>query len=403
MAAKSPRSAAGKRWAISPIIESFFLIFSGAAVLATAALYSRQPLLVAYIAVGCILGPHGLKLVTDADLLSEIAEIGIIFLLFLVGLDLQPSKLRNMLGEGLLIGVASSLVFFAAGYGLMRGFGYQRSESIITGVAMTFSSTIVGIKLLPVTVLHHRHIGEIVVSMLLIQDLLAILALILLAGYGNTLTETLASLGAVLALLPVLVVVAFVGVRWAVLPLIRQFDAFHEFIFLLALGWCLGMASLASYTGLSYEIGALVAGVALATSPISQYIAESLRPLRDFFLVLFFFSVGAGLDVSFMGELLVPVVLLALAVVVLKPLVFAALFRWQGETSGTAWESGFRLGQASEFSLLLSYVAAGTALLGDEAAYVIQAATVLTLVVSTYAVIFRYPSPIAVSSRLRRD
>lgn len=371
--------------------------------LATAALYSRQPLLVAYIAVGCILGPHGLKMVSDADLLSEIAEIGIIFLLFLVGLDLQPSKLRNMLGEGLLTGLASTIVFFGAGYGVMLSFGFSQSEAVITGVAMTFSSTIVGIKLLPVTVLHHRHIGEIVVSLLLIQDLLAILALILLAGYGDTLGETLTSLGTVLVMLPVLVIVAFVGVRWGVLPLIRRFDAFHEFIFLLALGWCLGIASLATFVGLSFEIGAFVAGVALATSPISQYIAESLRPLRDFFLVLFFFSVGAGLDISYMTELLLPVVILAMVVVALKPPVFAALFRWQGETSATAWESGYRLGQASEFSLLLSYVVAGTALLGDEAAYVIQAATVLTLVMSTYAVIFRYPSPIAVSSRLRRD
>ncbi len=371
--------------------------------LATAALYTRQPLLVAYIAVGCILGPHGLQLVSDSALLSDIAQIGIIFLLFLVGLDLQPGKLRNMLGEGLAIAVTSSVAFFAAGYLLMLGFGFRHSEAAITGIAITFSSTIVGIKLLPVTVLHHRHIGEIVVSLLLIQDLLAILALILLAGQGETLGATLKSLAMVLALLPVLVAVAFAGVRWGVLPLIRRFDAFHEFIFLLALGWCLGLASLASYAGLSFEIGAFVGGVALATSPISQYIAESLRPLRDFFLVLFFFSVGADLDIGLMGRMVLPVVALAFAVVVLKPVVFAALLRWQGETPRTAWESGFRLGQASEFSLLLTYVAAGSPLLGNGAAYVIQAATVLTLVLSTYAVIFRYPSPIAVSSRLRRD
>jgi Kef-type K+ transport system membrane component KefB len=274
---------------------------------------------------------------------------------------------------------------------------------VVTGVAITFSSTIMGIKLLPTTLLHHRHIGEIVVSMLLIQDLLAILALILLAGYGENLTETLASLGTVLLALPLVVVVAIIGVRWGVLPLIRRFDAFHEFIFLLALGWCLGIASLAAFAGLSFEIGAFVAGVALATSPISQYIAESLRPLRDFFLVLFFFSVGAGLDIVLLMEVFLPTVVLALAVVAAKPAVFAGLLRWQGETSDTAWESGYRLGQASEFSLLLSYVAASTALLGNEAAHVIQGATVLTLVLSTYAVIFRFPTPIAVSSRLRRD
>ncbi len=371
--------------------------------LATAALYTRQPLLVAYIAVGCILGPHGFKMVSDAELLSEIAEIGIIFLLFLVGLDLQPSKLKNMLGEGLVTALASSAVFFGLGYGLMLAFGFDQGEAIVTGIALTFSSTIIGIKLLPTTVLHHRHIGEIVVSMLLIQDLFAILALILLAGYGGSVAQTLTNLGTVAAALPVLVAAAFIGVRYGVLPLIRRFDAFHEFIFLLALGWCLGLATLAAFMGLSLEIGAFVAGVALAISPISQYIAESLRPLRDFFLVLFFFSVGAELHIGLMVEVLLPILLIAMAVVAVKPVVFASLLRWQGETRETAWESGYRLGQASEFSLLLSYVAADTALLGLEAAHVIQGATVLTLILSTYAVIFRYPSPIAVSPRLRRD
>lgn len=388
---------------ISGIIDSFFLIFTGAAVLATVALYTRQPLLVAYIAIGALLGPHGFRLVSDAEMLSEIAEIGIIFLLFLVGLDLQPRKLKNMLGEGLVTAMLSTAAFFALGYGLMLLFGFRQSEAVITGIALTFSSTIIGIKLLPTTVLHHRHIGEIVVSMLLIQDLLAILALILLAGYGDSLAETLTSLGAVLLALPVLAAGSFAGVRYLLLPLIKRFDAFHEFIFLLALGWCLGIASLAHLAGLSYEIGAFIAGVTLATSPIAQYIAESLRPLRDFFLVLFFFSVGAKLDVGLMLEVLLPTLLLALAVVASKPIIFATLLRWQGETPDTAWEAGYRLGQASEFSLLITYVAAGTALLGSEAAHVIQGATVLTMILSTYAVIFRYPTPIAVSARLRRD
>ena len=371
--------------------------------LAAVALYTRQPLLVAYIAVGCLLGPHGFALVGDAEMLSEIAEIGIIFLLFLVGLDLEPAKLRNMLGKGMLTALGSTLVFFLVGFSLMLLFGFSTTEAVITGVAVTFSSTIIGIKLLPTTVLHHRHIGEIVVSLLLLQDLLAILALILLAGYGDTFLETLSSLGGVLLGLPVVLAIAFAGVRFGVLPLLRRFDAFHEFIFLIALGWCLGLASLAALAGLSFEIGAFIAGVSLATSPIAKYIAENLRPLRDFFLVLFFFSVGAELDIALLVDLLLPTLLLALALVMVKPMVFSALLRWQGEAKETAWEAGYRLGQASEFSLLVSYVAAASALIGSEAAHVIQGATVLTLILSTYAVIFRYPSPIAVSPRLRRD
>lgn len=387
------------------VIESFFLIFAGAAVVASAALYTRQPLLVAYIIVGAIFGPHGLKLVSDPQLLSEIAEIGIIFLLFLVGLDLPPGKLKNMAGKGALTALISSVVFFGIGFGIMTAFGFSRAEAVITGMAATFSSTILGIKLLPTTVLHHRHVGEIVVSMLLIQDLIAILGLIMLGSYGGSWTDTAGSLGTALVALPVLTVAALLGVRFLLLPLIAKFDAFHEFIFLLALGWCLGLASIASQFELSFEIGAFVAGVSLATSPISQYIAEALRPLRDFFLVLFFFTVGAGIDVALLMDVLLPTLFLAAALVACKPAVFALALRLQKdpEPTATGWEVGYRLGQMSEFSLLLSYVALGTGLLASEAAHVIQGATVLTLLVSSYLVIFRYPSPIAISARLRKD
>ena len=357
----------------------------------------------AYIVVGCILGPHGLRLVSDPNLLSEVAEIGIIFLLFLAGLDLQPNKLKNMLGASLLTVVGTTVTFMLAGYFLMRAFNFTVTESLVTGIAVTFSSTIIGIKLLPTTVLHHRHIGEIVISLLLIQDFIAILALIILSAYGDSLAATLTSLGTVLVALPLLVAGTFLGVRYLVLPLIEHFDAFHEFIFLLALGWCLGVASAAQFMGLSFQIGAFVAGVGLAISPIAQYIAESLRPLRDFFLVLFFFSIGAELDPALLLDVFFPTLGLALLLVAIKPWMFSLLLTWQGEVKATAWEVGYRLGQASEFSLLVSYVAVGASLLSKEAAHVIQGATVITLVLSSYAVIFRYPSPIAVSAKLRRD
>lgn len=387
----------------SGIIESFFLIFTGAAVLATVALYTRQPVLIAYILVGCLLGPHGFKLVSDPRLLSEIAQFGIIFLLFLVGLDLPPNKLRHMAGKTVLTALGSTVVFFAVGFGVMAAFGFTVIEAVITGIAVTFSSTIIGIKLLPTTVLHHKHIGEIVISLLLIQDLLAIMALLILAGYGDVETSALNDLATVVLALPLVSLTAYLGVRYVLLPLIKRFDVFHEYIFLLALGWCLGIASLAAFAGLSLEIGAFIAGVSLATSPISQYIAENLRPLRDFFLVLFFFSVGAGLNISMLMNVLLPTVVLAAALIVVKPAVFAFLLTVQGETKETSREIGYRLGQASEFSLLLSYVAVGAALLSNEAAHIIQGATVLTLVVSSYLVIFRYPSPIAPSAKLRRD
>ena len=384
------------------IVETFFVIFSGAAVLAAAALYTRQPLIVAYIAIGCAFGPYGFALVEDAQLLAEAGEVGIIFLLFLVGLDLPPAKVKSMFGASVLAALASCAVFFIIGFVMMLLFSFTLAEAAIVGVACMFSSTILGIKLLPTTVLHHRHTGEIVISLLLIQDLIAVIALLVLAGAsgdeGNLLTTTLT----VVVALPVVVGVAFAGVWFVVVPLLRRFDVFREFTFLLAIGWCLGIASLSHTLYLSWEIGAFVAGVSLANSPIAQYITENLRPLRDFFLVLFFFSVGAVIDPALLLSVWLPTVLLAVALVAAKPPVFRYLLRWQKETPEVAREVGFRLGQASEFSLLLVYVA-GVALLSPEAAHVVQGATVLTLLLSTYLVIFRFPSPIAISPNLRRD
>ena len=384
------------------IIESFFVIFAGAAALAAAALYTRQPLIVAYILIGCAFGPHGASLVADDRLLAEIGQIGIIFLLFLVGLDLPPTKLKDMIGESVLVALASSAVFFAIGFGVLALFGFTLTEAAVAGVASMFSSTILGIKLLPTTVLHHRHTGEIVISLLLIQDLVAVVALLVLAGLDGDGGNPAATALTVAVALPVVGVAAYAGVRFLVVPLLARFDVFREFTFLLAVGWCLGIASLAHALGLSWEIGAFVAGVSLATSPVAQYITENLRPLRDFFLVLFFFSVGAAIDPLLLLAVWMPTLLLALVLVAAKPPVFRALLRWRREPDDVAREVGYRLGQASEFSLLLVFVA-GAALVSAEAAHVVQGATVLTLLLSTYLVIFRYPSPIAVSAALRRD
>ena len=371
--------------------------------MAALALYGRQPLIVAYIAIGALFGPHGLSLVTDARLLAEIAEFGIIFLLFLIGLDMQPAKLTQMFGKSLVTALGTSAAFFAIGFSLMAAFGYGWRAAAVAGMAVTFSSTILGVKLLPATILHHKHIGEMVVSLLLLQDLFAIIALVLLAGYGRDAQSTLASLGAIVVSLPALAAAAYLAVRFAVLPLFRRFDSHHEFIFLLSLGWCLGAAFVAAMAGLSLAIGAFVAGVALATHPIAIYIAESLRPIRDFFLVLFFFTVGAALDMGMALQLALPTLLLAGILIAAKPALFAVLLRWQGESRKDAWEVGFRLGQASEFSLLLCALALSVGLLDSEAAYIVQAATILTLIVSSYLVVFRYPSPIAMRAPLQQD
>ena len=383
---------------------SFFLIFTGAAVFASLALFTRQPLIIAYIALGACIGPYGLSMVTDLDLLSDIGHVGIIFLLFLLGLDMQPKALLATLRSSTLVALVSSVVFLGLGFSVTWLFDYSTIDALIVGTAMMFSSTIIGIKLLPTTVLHHRHIGELMIGLLLLQDVLAIIVLMVLLGAANSGAESMgADIAMSLLSLPLLAVAAWLLVRYVLLPLITRFDRIHEYIFLLAIGWCLGVAEAAHHLGLSAEIGAFIAGVSIATSPISQYIAVNLKPLRDFFLILFFFAVGAKLDLAQLGLVLIPAILLAALVLALKPVVYQFLLKGVSEKPELAWDLGFRLGQASEFSLLIAYVAVGSAMISEQASLLIQATTIITFLVSSYIVVLNYPTPIAVSDKLRRD
>jgi Kef-type K+ transport system membrane component KefB len=386
----------------SPVTFSFFLIFTGAAAVASLALYTRQPLLIAYIVLGAVIGPYGLALITNLTLLQDIAHVGIIFLLFLLGLDMQPRALLTTMRNATLVALASALCFALIGTGVAYAFGFSRTEALITGLAMMFSSTIIGIKLLPTTVLHHRHTGELMVGLLLLQDMIAILVLVALMGSRSGDFEGGALLRSLLAL-PLLIALAVVFVRLVLMRLIQRFDRFHEYIFLLAIGWCLGLAELAALMKLSPEIGAFVAGVSIASSPISQYIAISLKPLRDFFLILFFFSLGGSFDLGVLGSIYVAAIVLSLLMLAAKPLVFRFLLGRLSETPALAWDVGLRLGQNSEFSLLIAYMAAGFGMIGKEASHLIQATAIITFVASSYIVVLNCPNPIAISDRLRRD
>ncbi|GIX30540.1 MAG: sodium:hydrogen antiporter [Porticoccaceae bacterium] len=384
------------------IFTSFFYIFTGAAAAATCAMFGRQPLLVAYIALGVLFGPHGLGLIQDVAPMADIATVGIIFLLFLLGLDMQPQALAAVFREAAPVTLASSLLFGLLGYLAALPFGFGHLESLVVGAAMMFSSTIIGIKLLPTTVLHHRHAGELMVGLLLMQDFIAIFVLmLLLAGEGGSVD--LWRIARTLVAAPLLVGFCALAVRFALLPLFARFDRVSEYVFLLAIGWCLGVSELAALLGLSHEIGAFLAGITIATSPFAQYIALSLKPLRDFFLILFFFSIGARFDLALLPQVLAPALLLGVGMLLVKPVTFYLLLRKQSEHRRLAWDLGFRLGQISEFSLLIAFVAEANGLIGAAASLLIQAATLLTFLVSSYIVVFNFPNPIAPSERLRRD
>ena len=381
---------------------SIFLIFTSAAIFATVALYARQAMIVAYILLGLLLGPWGVALITDAKLISEISNIGIIFLLYLLGLDLLPQQLWKMLREALVVTLTSSAIFFILGFIVGVLFGYEYLKAVLIGSIMMFSSTIIGLKLLPTSILHHKHTGQIIISVLLLQDLLAIIVLLLLQGYGKG-GNLMIDITSQLLYLPFLITVVFLFERYILFKLIARFEQIHEYIFLLAIAWCLGVAEFAHFIGLSHEIGAFIAGVTLASSPIALFITERLKPLRDFFLIIFFFSLGAGFNISIIDEIFLPAITLALLAVLVKPIIFSHILHFEGEKRHIANESGVRLGQISEFSLLISVLAVKSGFIGEHISSLIQFSVLISFILSSYIIVLKYPTPISSNDMLRRD
>lgn len=244
--------------------------------LSSLALLTRQSMIVAYMILGLMLGPYGFGLVSATYVVKNIGEMGIIFLLFLLGLDLQPQKLVHTFRKISLVGIVSSVIFFSIGYLIGYLLGYTHIESFVFGVSLMFSSTIIGIKLLPTSVLHHQHTGEMMISVLLLQDILAILILTLLhaMALASPLSQELIY---VIVAFPGFIIFAYLFEHFCLMPLLIKFSRIKEYIFLLSIAWCLSMSELAELLKLSAEMGAFIAGVSIAISPISIYIARPYR------------------------------------------------------------------------------------------------------------------------------
>ena len=382
-------------------ILQFVLIFAGAALFGTLFLFLKQPIILAYIVLGIVVGPKGLGLINDAEQIEQLAHIGIILLLFLIGLNFQPAKLAGLLGRVGIVTLATCFIFMLLSLAAALALGYSFIDSLIIGAALMFSSTIVSLKLIPTTQLHHHHVGKVMISVLLLQDVMAIVLIVLVTEGG--MDNITISVVLLLLKLAMLSVSSFVIVRFVIAKLLLKFDVIKEHTFVMTLGWGLLVAGTAEMLGLSLEMGAFIAGISLATVPIALVIAEELKPLRDFFLILFFFSIGAEFDLGRAQQLIVPGLIITALLMVAKPVIFNWGFKAIGEKPQNSAELGARLGQASEFSLLIAFSALASGLIEERSSNLIQLVVVLTFVASTYWVVSAYPTPISYKSGQRKD
>lgn len=370
------------------IFSELSLIIALAAGMAMIMRLLRQPLIIGHIITGVIVGPAMFHLVNSADTIDVFSNIGIALLLFIIGLGLNPRVIKEVGKVASAAGLLQVLLSTVLGWGCGRLLGFDTTESIFLGVALAFSSTIIILKLLSDKKEQTRLYGKVATGMLLVQDVLAAFALLFVTaqakegGFSPVQLAALIGRGSLIAV-PLL----FIGN--VILPKMHKFIASsQELLFLFAVGWGFGFAALFELTGFSLEIGALLAGVALASLPYTQEISSRLRPLRDFFIVVFFIALGTRLSFMNFGLLLPAILLGSFIVIVLKPLVVLIIMGLMGYTKRTSFKAAIAMAQVSEFSLIFVVLGNKQGLVSNDLVSVLTFVTLISIAVSTYLILY---------------
>src|SRR5262245_16274110 len=372
-----------------PIVGEIALCFVAAAALAVLAQRIRLPVVAGFLAAGVAIGPVGLSLVTAKESIETIAKLGLTLLLFVIGLEIN---VKSLLGRGralLLPGVAQVPLTALAGTGAFLAVGSLGFSifagsyaALYFGLAAAFSSTLLVVKLMQERFQLDTVDGRLAVGLLIFQDLWAIVVLAVQPSLGH---PDLRPIAGTFAGIGVLVVVAFVFNRWVLPAAFRTVARSPEMVVTLALGWCFGLGILASHLGalsVSMEMGALIAGMSIATFPYASEVVTKVGNLRDFFVTLFFVALGMGIPAPSGIGVLAWAVLLVIVVIVLRYLIFVPVFAASGVPLRYAVTTSTKLAQVSDFSLVIAYLGHGFGHIGEEAVAVVVFAFVLTAVLT---------------------
>jgi Kef-type K+ transport system membrane component KefB len=354
---------------------------------------ARQPLIVSFIAVGLIAGPSALDVVRSDAQIDLLSELGIAVLLFLVGIKLDVKLIRSLGVVSVMTGLGQ--VIFTAFFGYLIGLalGLGHITSLYVAVALTFSSTIIIVKLLSdkreIDALH----GQIALGFLIVQDLVVVLAMIVLSAIGIGAAEGGHGGGSVAMVLAsglVLVAVVVLFVRYAADPLTERLARAPELLVIFAIALAAMFAAVGDFVGLGKEVGGLMAGVALASTPYRETIAARLAPLRDFLLLFFFIALGATLDLSLLGAHVTGAILFSLFVLIGNPLIVLAIMGAMGYRKRTGFLAGLTVAQISEFSLI--FVAMGVSIghVTEDALGLVTMVGLVTIAVSTYMITYSH-------------
>lgn len=356
----------------------------------------RQPLIVGYILTGIVVGPYALDLLHSKEEMELFSKIGISILLFIVGLTLNPDIVREVGKTSLITGIGQVLFTSSIGFFIVYALGFGVTASLYVAIALTFSSTIIILKLLSDRGDTGKLYGKISIGFLLVQDLVATLILLFITVFGSALFvgQHLFTGAAALEILRLLFlgsIVTFIlyGVSKFVLPKLSASVAGNpEVLFIFSIAWGLGLSSLFAVIGFSIEIGALIAGTLLAVSPFAYEIGARMKPLRDFFILIFFILLGAQMVLAQVSSLIVPALVLSLFVLVGNPIIVIVLMNLLGYRSRTAFMSGLTVAQISEFSLILVALGYSLGHIGEDAVSLVTLVGIFTIIGSTYLILY---------------
>lgn len=370
----------------------FSVIIALGALLAMFGQFLKQPLIVTFIALGIILGPSVLDVVHSKENIHLLAEIGIAILLFIVGLKLDLRIIKSVGKIALLTGLGQVIFTSLFGYLIGVALGFSALHSFYIAVALTFSSTIIIVKLLSdkkeIDSLH----GQIAIGFLIVQDIVVILVMIVLSAIGKEGEESLTyDIIKTFASGTLLLGIALASMKW-ILPRLSQFLAkSQEMLTLFAIAWAVSLAAAGELMGFSGEVGAFLAGISLASSDYKEVISSRLVSIRDFLLLFFFVNLGSDLDFSVIGSQLNSAIIFSLFVLIGNPIIVLIIMGRMGYRKRTAFLAGLTVAQISEFSLIFAGLGLTVGHLTDEIVGLITLVGLITIGLSTYLILYSYP------------
>ena len=343
----------------------------------------RQPLIIGYILTGFLVGPSFLGVIHNHEAFDSFSQIGIALLLFIIGLGLNAAVIKDT-GKPVFVTFAAIIAGLGS-FGFIASvlLGFEQKEALVMSTALLFSSTIIVVKALSDKKEQSRLYGQIAIGVLLAEDIAATLALLLVSTSG---TDTSASNDLVLLLAKGgLLAGSLTVIGGYVLPrLSKLFASNQELLYIFALAWAFGVASVFQWAGFSIEVGALFAGVAMAHLPYVQAISNRLKPLRDFFIVLFFISLGEELGIENLSGALVPALVFSAIIMVSKPILIMSSLGFLGYTKQTSFKTAVHLSQISEFSIVLIVLAVHNGVASNDLIAITTLTALITIAVSAY-------------------